>query len=296
MRFRIIHSPLLLLTWSGCCALSDSQQTEQLRQLEPADESAMPKTKLVRASAKIRRLGGLKTSKKSFKQDRSDVIKEHPSEVAVPESSVDRSLATSSPSYKILTSAEIATRLTTLARNYPNFIRVTTAQKRYGLAAAGGYANYILFMQDYTVHPQGSASSNALPEVFLSGALHGDERVGPTAVVETASLLAYAASCESSPTVTCKTRLSDMGIDDANRQWLARLVTTRRIVIVPTANALGYARGVREEGTIDPNRDFAFDQDPDLCMRSIAARTINELFREHQFQLSITFHGGIEVS
>jgi predicted deacylase len=207
---------------------------------------------------------------------------------------VDRTLQTV-PSYKILTYAQIASRVVSLATTYPTFIKVTTAQKRYGLPAAGGYANHIVTIQDYAVHPVGSASSNALPEVFLSGALHGDERVGPTAVVETAGLLARAAACESNPTAACKTRLASMGVNDSNRQWLARLVTTRRIVIVPTPNALGYAQGVREEGSVDPNRDFAFDQNPNLCMRSIAGRAINEVFREHQFQLSITFHGGMEV-
>ena len=46
----------------------------------------------------------------------------------------------------------------------------------------------------------------------------------------------------------------------------------------------------------DPNRDFPYDyDDPKLCMRTIAARTINEIFREHMFQLALTFHGGMEV-
>jgi len=43
-----------------------------------------------------------------------------------------------------------------------------------------------------------SPSSNALPEVLWSGALDGNERVGPTAVMEAASLLLKAASCEAS--------------------------------------------------------------------------------------------------
>jgi predicted deacylase len=197
--------------------------------------------------------------------------------------------------FKILSISEIAARLAKLSSEYPNFVKVTTSQDKYGLSAAGGYVNYIVTIQDYVVHPDGSNSSNVLPEVFLSGALHGDERVGPTTVVETALILAMAAACESNSTSSCKSALLGMGIDDSNRQWLARLVTTRRIVIVPTANALGYATSTREENGIDPNRDFAFDQQPAKCMQSIAARTINELFRAHQFQLSMTFHGGMEV-
>ena len=57
----------------------------------------------------------------------------------------------------------------------------------------------------------------------------------------------------------CRIELYEKGIDDTHRQWLARLVATRRIVIVPTANALGYYRNQRTEESIDPNRDFPYD-------------------------------------
>mmetsp|Transcript_1411 Transcript_1411/g.2591 ORF Transcript_1411/g.2591 Transcript_1411/m.2591 type:complete len:1395 (-) Transcript_1411:931-5115(-) len=250
---------------------------------------------------------------------------------------------------------------------------------------------------------------DSLPEVLLSGALHGDERVGPTAVLETAAILLESAWCESLPRVVlgdamggkrvsdevddepsrrikkkvksgnryrrhktggwqrrrrrrrrskverrqrvirsakvekgeqeyiaqkmrqrrqellaqedvqrprstaatyyppdqldeariCRASLSSRGIAGAERRWLARLVSTRRIVILPTANALGYARNVRHEGDkqdLDPNRDFPFDlADPTMCMRTVAARTVNELFRQHLFQMASTFHGGMEA-
>jgi hypothetical protein len=78
--------------------------------------------------------------------------------------------------------------------------------------------------------------------------------------------------------------------------WARRLLDTRAITIVPAANALGYAQEKREENGIDPNRDFAWDQmypaksgiRPDtvpICMRTVAARSINELWREHVFQV-----------
>ena len=74
--------------------------------------------------------------------------------------------------------------------------------------------------------------------------------------------------------------------------WVRRLVDTRNIIIVPAANALGYAENKREEKGIDPNRDFAWDQQAGQCMRTIAARSINEIWKRHVVQLSITFHGG----
>jgi hypothetical protein len=143
-----------------------------------------------------------------------------------------------------------------------------------------------------------------------SGEVHGNERVGPTAVLEAAQVLLDAATCESLPRYStqhdssnwgaelvaaqdCRQNWKDRGYLDSDRKWLARLVSTRRIVIVPTANALGYFRNAREEGNLDANRDFPYDLlDPTQCMQTIAGRTLNEVFREHMFQLSLTFHGG----
>jgi hypothetical protein len=142
-----------------------------------------------------------------------------------------------------------------------------------------------------------------------SGEVHGNEQVGPTAVLEAAQILLDAATCESLPRISikddldwdaelitaqsCRQTWSDRGYADYDRQWLARLVSTRRIVLVPTANALGYFRKVREEDGIDPNRDFPYDLvDAKACMQTVAGRTLNEVFREHMFQLALTFHGG----
>jgi hypothetical protein len=93
---------------------------------------------------------------------------------------------------------------------YPDFVRVTTSQDAFGLPAAGtvndcpfdegvGCKNYILTIQDYKAHPENSQSSNTLPEVLWSGSVHGNERVGPTATMEAASLLLQAAACEAKP-------------------------------------------------------------------------------------------------
>lgn len=169
-------------------------------------------------------------------------------------------------------------------------------------------------IQDFITHPLQSDSSKRLPEVVINGALHGDERVGPTVVMETARLLLAAATCEaslraSSPlsSTTAETNATDNRCHEEEllpylsnpqqRRWLARLVTTRRIVLVPTANAWGYYHGVRgDENGIDPNRDFPYDHyDPTQCMRTITARALNELFREHMFQAGVVFHGGMEV-
>ncbi|ETP30436.1 hypothetical protein F442_20575 [Phytophthora nicotianae P10297] len=115
------------------------------------------------------------------------------------------------------------------------------------------------------------------PELIFSGAVHGNERVGPQVVVALAELL-----------------LSHANRTDGN-PWLQHLVKTRTIVIVPTANAYGYNHNVREELDVDPNRDFPYNLgDDEECMVTTAARALNELWRDHLFQLGITFHAGME--
>jgi hypothetical protein len=215
--------------------------------------------------------------------------------------------------YKLLSSAEIHETLQKWATDtdYTNFLQLTTSQSRYGLSRAGGAndcpfeegngcSNFVLTIQNFVAHPEGSDSSNRLPEVFWSGTLHGDERVGPTAVVEASYILLRAASCQElggEEANVCRLEFAGMGISVEQQQWLARLVSTRRIVVVPTANALGYFQNRREEGRIDPNRDFPYDRKGGdvSCMESIAARTLNEVFREHMFQLALTFHSGVEL-
>ena len=238
-------------------------------------------------------------------------------------------------------------------------------------ASGKGCNNYVLIIQDKEAYPadsdvqldvnflqqlQNSQQSQEqqqqdaeggwrlVPDVFLSGSVHGNERVGPTSLVEMSELLLESASCESLPrmkfkpnnsndddgqdaasagdeqqtttttttlkftqeqwnqelstALSCRQSLTNKGIPSPLRQWLARLVSTRRTIIIPTANALGYSRNKREEGDIDPNRDFPFDIEryhESECMQTIAGRSINELWRSHLFQIGLTFHGGMEV-
>eukprot|EP00586_Coscinodiscus_wailesii_P008742 CAMPEP_0172521950 /NCGR_PEP_ID=MMETSP1066-20121228/292860_1 /TAXON_ID=671091 /ORGANISM="Coscinodiscus wailesii, Strain CCMP2513" /LENGTH=742 /DNA_ID=CAMNT_0013304913 /DNA_START=12 /DNA_END=2240 /DNA_ORIENTATION=- len=222
-------------------------------------------------------------------------------------------------SFSLLSATQIHTLLSKLSRSYPTLTNLTTTQELYNLPTAGHPPNDCPYDDDVPGcynHVLTISSSNKpdTPEVFLSGALHGDERVGPTVVMETARLLLRAAHCTSLPSPTvkstdgdaweaeltaardCRDDLSERGITPSRRRWLSRLVATRRIVVLPTANALGFFRNKREEGNIDPNRDFPYDlQDYTRCMVSIAGRSVNEIFRSHLFQLAVTFHGGMEA-
>jgi len=207
---------------------------------------------------------------------------------------------------------------------------------------------YLDLEDGYFANEDGHAGERSgwkhVPDVFLSGAVHGNERVGPTSLLEMSELMVEAAHCESLPRMrykpgategggggigaqsatnpnatsssgpsseddeaweaelarsrTCRASLSERGATPPYRRWLARLVSTRRSIVIPTANALGYSRDEREEDGIDPNRDFPFDierKHSDRCMQTIAGRSINELFRSHLFPIGLTFHGGMEV-
>ena len=216
--------------------------------------------------------------------------------------------------YTLLNSEEIHSTLLQWKTQYSDFIEVHTAQETFGLATAGtninrdcpfdtevkGCLNYYAVLTDQVAHPPNSQSWKRLPTVLLSGELHGNERVGPTTVMETTRLLLEAATCESKLDKSdCSAKLqTEYGMTRPQQEWLAQLLRSRRIIVVPTANALGYFRNSRMEGNVDPNRDFPYDQlaeNSDRCMQSIAARVMNELFRHYLIMNSFTFHGGTEL-
>jgi len=236
---------------------------------------------------------------------------------------------TSKNGYTLLDSEGLYIAMNSLVKTYPDLVTLESAQEKFGLETPGdmldcpfegdenGCKMWILTIEDKVAHQAAwSRSSKHLPEVFISGAIHGSERVGPTAVVVTASLLLEAAHCEALPTgaaptaededdtwakweeqITqaryCRRDLRNRGITDADRKWLARLVTTRRIVIVPTANAEGFFRSLDYEADVSPKRDFPFDKTNNTdCFKTITARGINELFRTHMFQISLSYHAG----
>ena len=97
--------------------------------------------------------------------------------------------------FSYLDSRAIYEALASLADQFPNLSTLENAQFKYHLEAAGGEddcpfdhhnvpevqqgcLNWIFTIEDKAAHPEGSDSYKALPEVFLSGALHGNERIG----------------------------------------------------------------------------------------------------------------------
>ena len=169
--------------------------------------------------------------------------------------------------------AQAVAEMHSLAAARPALARLWSTQRRYGLPSVGSChgtpcMNWVLELTDHET----LANDPDRPDVLISGALHGDERVGPTATLELARWLLLSESA-----------------------WADRLLRTRRLLLVPLTNAIGYARGTRSEAGHDPNRDFSYQQKPGACMLTVAGRSVNELLRHHLVQLIVTFHGGMQA-
>ena len=129
--------------------------------------------------------------------------------------------------------AALARSIQSLANQFPHLASAYTTQQRFGLPSAGRCDGEPCQVWVLEVTHQASLSRNAeRPDVLVSGALHGDERVGPLATLELARwlLLRYERDA-----------------------WARRLVHTRRLLLVPAANAVGYHRGLRNELENDPS-------------------------------------------
>jgi hypothetical protein len=70
---------------------------------------------------------------------------------------------------------------------------------------------------------------------------------------------------------------------------------TLTLTLTLTRSTSGYFQRTRTENSIDPNRDFPYMKESQLCMQTITARSLNELWRSHLFQLAITYHGGMRA-
>jgi hypothetical protein len=167
----------------------------------------------------------------------------------------------------------ISSRLYSLQQQFPSFIHISTAHSLFSLPQVGLCGQLQIPCDIFIVEIANFSSlSIDTPQVYFSGEIHGDERVGPTTLIELATIL-----------VT------------STNEWIRMLVNTRHIIITPMTNAIGYQMSTRDEQGIDTNRDYPIDQPPNHCMQAITSRTVNEIFRTNLIQLAVTFHGGMEA-
>ena len=191
---------------------------------------------------------------------------------------------------------QMVERLQRLAAEAPQFVRLYDAQSRYGLPSPGSCTNadgqttpclhWVVELSNFGgAYAAGSPANHSQvlandlahrPQVFLSGNLHGDEQVGPMTMIYALEHLV-------------RHRVA------GDNAWVNRMLDTRRLIVMPMTNPLGYQRMVRTENGLDPNRDFPYNQQPSKCMLTLTARAVNEVWRDNLITSAITFHGGMQA-
>ncbi|GMF12770.1 unnamed protein product [Phytophthora lilii] len=188
----------------------------------------------------------------------------------------------------------MAKLLLELNATFPDVVQVSIAQETYGLPypkelqcivddeskATEPCKQFVVHLTNHST----LAADPQRPEVFISGALHGNERVGPNAAIELVTLVAHATSNFATDEKVKPT------VD--TQRWLRELVNTRNVLVTPMTNAYGYSHNHREELKVDPNRDYNYMRSGAECMQTMTSRVVNEIWRDHIFQLAVTFHGG----
>ncbi|KAG7398768.1 hypothetical protein PHYBOEH_010511 [Phytophthora boehmeriae] len=197
------------------------------------------------------------------------------------------------PAIKYRSYAEMSRYLLELNSSFPDVVQVSIAQETFGLPypkalqcqiddetkATEPCKQYVVHLTNHST----LAQDPERPEVFISGALHGNERVGPAAAIELVALVAHATSAYATDSV--KPTMD-------TQRWLRELVNKRNVLVTPMTNAYGYSHNAREELKVDPNRDYNYMRSGAECMQTMTSRVVNEIWRDHVFQLAVTFHGG----
>jgi hypothetical protein len=139
-------------------------------------------------------------------------------------------LSLSSPLHALDTSYDsLAKRMREICAINSKICKLSSINSMFGLGHQGLCGNSPC--EQLVMHI--GCASPSLPQIFVSGALHGDERLGPVATVEFGALL----------------------MRNYRRSWWStRMVDTRCIVLFPVANAIGFYLGQREDNGVDPNR------------------------------------------
>jgi len=169
-----------------------------------------------------------------------------------------------------------------LVNDYPGMIEVFDALERWPHIANKDFpqcgGKKCKFLVVHITNLAKYKANNLMPEMYISGALHGNERVGPNIVAGLAEFL--------------------LAEHKANHFMIKHLVESRSLWMTPMTNAEGYASGGREEKGEDPNRDFPYNDhygDNKSCMKTITARVIAEIYKAQMIRISVTIHGGIET-
>ena len=111
--------------------------------------------------------------------------------------------ATSTEAYKYMSYGQIVAKLKSWAQAHPDLVDIDNVQDKYDVASPGTCGEdgdckvwFITITNKRTLGAAGSTESKLRPRVLFSGEVHGNERVGPMAVMALAEsmLEGYAGS------------------------------------------------------------------------------------------------------
>ena len=175
-----------------------------------------------------------------------------------------------------------------LSKTCSHYVKIDTSQTRYNLDSYKSCGkkpcvNLIVFLTDFDSYTLDR------PSYYISSSIHGDEVIGSSSLVEFVKYF-----CDS--------------YNYKKNSLYHNILKTKLIIMTPMTNAYGYYNKRREERVyiessnkyvdVDPNRDFPYYNNKEKivnCMRTLSARTINEIFNEFIISGAITFHGGDNV-
>jgi len=163
-----------------------------------------------------------------------------------------------------------------LSENFPRYCKLYDA-KAENPNIIDTYCGESLCEHKYMILTDFDASEdqiNSLPQVLFLGSIHGNEVLGANILINLAEYL----------------------LENIENPDLGRMLKSRYIILLPMANPSGFYLNQREEQqvgkSIDPNRDFPYNKENDVCFVTAAARVVNHLYRKYLIQAAITFHGG----
>lgn len=184
-------------------------------------------------------------------------------------------------SYRKLSYTDIINKLYNLSRMYPDLITVESVHTKYGVphqfGSCQGLACTIVMV---TITDRNHQNPNK-PQVYISGSVHGNERLGPHVV-------AY---------------LSEYLVSNYDSNAFVRLMLQEReIILTPFVNAFGYANNIREELAdngffYDINRDFPYNRETSdfNCYSTVGARATFKIFQDNLIVSALSFHAGMEA-
>ena len=162
--------------------------------------------------------------------------------------------------YKYLKYEEMRELLQKLSVQHENYMQLKTSEDLYGIKHKVNCSTNELCKLDIVILTDRKAIGPK-KQIYISGALHGDEKIGPNSVYYFIEYFLFLQP----------------------KNFLQNL----EIILTPMTNAVGYNFNEREERrqdfqSFDINRDFPYNQLNYHCLNTIASRVVYKIVTENK--------------